>query len=148
MFWSRVGTQGTEFNTQRHSKWGIFEPSGFWKQRQKKCIFDTIPLYRSWLERIKSSAAKFKPAFAGWRWARDRRVYTHLRIITNHNSAELINVLTNQRRSDEFRARARWLHSLIRNNNINKSVYEQLNSSNSFSNYKGSFSEWSFDNVM
>ncbi len=47
-------------------------------------IFDTIT--PAWLDRSMrlSSAAKFKSAFAGWHWARDRCVFTALRIITNH----------------------------------------------------------------
>ncbi len=67
----------------------IFEPSGFWMQLPKNSriifsIFDTIT--PAWLDRSMrlSSAAKFKSAFAGWHWARDRCVFTALRIITNH----------------------------------------------------------------
>ncbi len=65
----------------------IFEPSGFWMQLPKNSriifsIFDTIT--PAWLDRSMrlSSAAKFKSVFAVWRW--DRRVFTALRIITNH----------------------------------------------------------------
>ncbi len=82
-----------------HSKWGgtcvlrflskVDFESSFQKTKNSRImfvIFDTITLYSSWLERSVrlSSAAKFKSAFVGWHWARDRRVYTALSIIANH----------------------------------------------------------------
>ncbi len=88
----------SEQRRHAHSKWGIDQStSDFWAKRilnaaskgQKNSriifsIFDTIT--PAWLDRSVrlSSAAKFKSAFTGWRWARDRRVCTALHIITNH----------------------------------------------------------------
>ncbi len=70
---------------------GARAPSDFWAKwilkkqlpkDKKTCrimlfIFDTITLV-SVYQSVKSPAAKFKSAFAGWRWARDRPVYTAL----------------------------------------------------------------------
>ncbi len=61
--------------------------------------------------------------------------------------------MTNQRHSDEFRARARWLNFLTNSESetkcksVNK-VRNPFHSSNSFSNYNGSFWDWSLDNSI
>ncbi len=74
-----------------HSKFWLlsqvdFECS-FQKTKNSRLIFSIFnTITQAWLDRSVrlSSAAKFKSAFAGWRWARYRRVFTALRIITNH----------------------------------------------------------------
>ncbi len=35
-------------------------------------------------QKYNTSAAKFKSVFTGWHWARDRRIFTGLHIISNH----------------------------------------------------------------
>ncbi len=80
------------FKVRGHVPPQIFEPFGFWMQlpKDKKnsriifSIFDTITPARLNRSVRLSSAAKFKSVFAGWHWARDRCVFTALRIITNH----------------------------------------------------------------
>ncbi len=108
-----------------HSKWGglrffnqvDFECS-FHKTKYCRLIFSMFnTITPAWLNQRSarlSSAAKFKPASAGWHWAKDRDVSTALRIITiTRDSVELMNAMTNQRRSDESSLKCRrFCHSL------------------------------------
>ncbi len=113
-------------------------------------IFDTITLYRSWLEIqcVKSSAVKLISAFADWRWARDRRVIKALRIITNHRGFCWAYECNDQ--SDAFRwvQGARLLTEFPGGLSSETAKRRSAYSSNSFRNYNGSFWDGSLDNEI
>ncbi len=101
---------------------------------------------------------KCKSAIAGWRWDRDRRVFTELRIITNHTQCCWAYGCNDQ--SEVFRwviakilvfsSLARWLNTtfwwiLSSETTKCKCVFESVRYSfysvNSFSDFNGSFWE-------
>ncbi len=160
------GRVGGAFKHRRHAHWKC--PLRFLSQVDFECSFQKtkkiansylIQSHR-WLERSVrlSSAAKFKSVFAGWRWARDRRVCTALRIITNHTRCCWAYGCNDQ--SEVFRwviakiplfsSLARWLNTTfwwILSSETTKckcvieSVRYSFYSVNSFSDFNGSFWE-------
>ncbi len=100
-------------------------------------------------------------SFAGWRWARDRRVFTALHYNQSHTMLlslwmqwPIRGVQMSHRWNTVFcSGRAHWIlwRILLSETTKCRSAYDvrdSFHNANSFSDYNGSFWDWSLDNEM